>query len=138
MPKKMDDSSLRELVIEYLKNNKNFFLDHPELLEKLSYPNIVQRSSKVVDLNTYRFNKIINENTKIKKQVIEILKAGSSHLASQKRILKTTLKILNTKSLTKLIDVLVSDLRTLPFGLIKAELPLFADLATKTPSSIER
>ena len=40
----------------------------------------------------------------------EMLKAGSSHLVSQKRILKTSLKILNTKSLTKLINVIVNDL----------------------------
>ena len=40
----------------------------------------------------------------------EILKAGSSHIVSQKRILKTSLKILNTKSLSKLIDVIVNDL----------------------------
>ena len=42
-----------------------------------------------------------------------ILKAGSSHLVSQKRILKTSLKILNTKSLSKLNDVIVNDLGTL-------------------------
>ena len=40
----------------------------------------------------------------------EILKAGSSHLVSQKRILKSSLKVLNTKSLSKLIDVIVNDL----------------------------
>ena len=113
MPIKMNRSSVKEFIIEYLKKNKNFFLDHPDILEKLNYPNVVQNSSKVVDLSTYRLNKIINENNKIKKQILEILKAGSNHLASQKRILKTTLKILNAKSLNKLIDVLVNDLGTL-------------------------
>ena len=34
----------------------------------------------------------------------EILQAGMSHLVSQKRILKTSLKILNTKNFTKLIQ----------------------------------
>ena len=43
----------------------------------------------------------------------EILKAGNSHLVSQKRVLKTSLKILNTKSLTKLIDVIINDLGSL-------------------------
>ena len=43
----------------------------------------------------------------------EILKAGSSHTTSQKRILKTSLKVLNTKSLTKLIDVIINDLGAL-------------------------
>ena len=43
----------------------------------------------------------------------EVLRAGSSHIVSQKRILKTSLKILNTKSLAKLIDVIVNDLGSL-------------------------
>ena len=50
---------------------------------------------------------------RLKKQMSEILKAGSSHVASQKRILRTSLKVLNTKSLTKLIDVIINDLGTL-------------------------
>ena len=45
--------------------------------------------------------------------MLDILKAGSSHIFSQKRILKTSLKILNTKSLKKLIDVIVDDLGAL-------------------------
>ena len=32
----------------------------------------------------------------------------------------------------------LSDFNTLPFGSIKAEIPLLADLAIKIPSSIER
>ena len=113
MSKKIDNSSVEELIIQYLKKNKNFFLDHPNLLDQLNYPNYYQDSKKVVNLNAYRSNKIIKENINTKKQISEILKAGSSHLSSQKRILKTSIKILNTKSLTKLIDLIVSDLGTL-------------------------
>jgi len=43
----------------------------------------------------------------------EILKAGKSHTISQKRVLRSSLRILNTKSLSKLIDVIVNDLGTL-------------------------
>ena len=35
-------------------------------------------------------------------------------------------------------SLVLSDLSTLPLGLIKAEIPLLADLAIKTPSSMER
>ncbi len=76
----------------------------------LSFPNQIERSDKIIDLNAYRSKKIKNDYDQIKKQMSEILKAGSNHMASQKRILKTSLKVLNTKSLTKLIDVIVSDL----------------------------
>ena len=110
MSKKNDKDSAEELVIQYLKKNKNLFLDYPELLDVLNFPNQIERSGKIIDLNAYRSKKIKNDYDQIKKQMSEILKAGSSHIASQKRILKTSLKVLNTKSLTKLIDVIVSDL----------------------------
>ena len=103
MPGKNDRSSAEELVIQYLKKNKNLFLDHPELLDVLNVPNQNKGSGKIIDLNSYRSKKIKNDYDQLKKQMKEILKAGSSHLVSQKRILKTSLKVLNTKSLTKLI-----------------------------------
>ena len=110
MPKKNDKDSAQELVIQYIKKNKNLLLDYPELFDVLNFPNQIERSGKIIDLNAYRSKKIKNDYDQIKKQMSKILKAGSSHIASQKRILKTSLKVLNTKSLTKLIDVIVSDL----------------------------
>ena len=110
MPKKYGQNSAEELVIQYLKKNKNIFLYYPELLNVLNFPNQVKGFGKIVDLNAYRSKKIKNDYDKLKKQISEILKASSSLLISQKRILKTSLKVLNTKSLTKLIDVMVNDL----------------------------
>ena len=110
MKMKNDNDSTKELVIKYIKKNKNFFLNYPELLDKLNLPLQNKESNKIIDLNIYRSKKIINDYEKLKKQMSEILKAGSSHLVSQKRILKTSLKILNTKSLKKLIDLIVNDL----------------------------
>ena len=113
MPSKNDKSSAEELVIQYLKKNKNLFLDHPELLDVLNFPNQIKGSGKIIDFNAYRSKKIKNDYDQLKKQMKEILKAGSSHLVSQKRILKTSLKVLNTKSLAKLIDVIINDLGAL-------------------------
>jgi len=110
MSKKNDKNSAEELVIQYLKKNKNLLLDYPELLDVLNFPNQIKGSGKIIDFNAYRSKKIKNDYDQIKKQMSEILKAGSSHIASQKRILKTSLKVLNTKSLRKLIDVIVNDL----------------------------
>ena len=107
---KNDKDSSEELVIQYLKKNKNLFLDYPELLNELNFPAQIKESNKIIDLNAYRSKKVKNDYDQLKKQMTEILKAGSSHLVSQKRILKTSLKILNTKSLTKLINVIVNDL----------------------------
>ena len=113
MSKKNDRNSAEELVIQYLRKNKNLFLNHPELLNILNFPSQIKGSSKIFDLNAYRSKKIKNDYDQLNKQMSDILKAGSSHIVSQKRILKTSLKILNTKSLKKLIDVIVHDLGTL-------------------------
>ena len=113
MSKKNTSDSSKKIVIEFLKKNKKIFLKYPELLENLNFPLQITKSNKIIDLNAYRSIKIKNDYDQLKKQMSAILKAGMSHLVSQKRILKTSLKILNTKSLTKLIDVMVGDLGTL-------------------------
>ena len=113
MSKKNTSDSSKKIVIEFLKKNKKIFLKYPELLENLNFPLQITKSNKIIDLNAYRSIKIKNDYDQLKKQMSAILKAGMSHLVSQKRILKTSLKILNTKSLNKLTDVIVGDLGTL-------------------------
>ena len=110
MPKKNDGNSLEKIVIQYLKKNKNFFLNNPNVIDFLNLPSNTKSSDKIIDLNVYRSKKINEDYNRLKKQMSEILKAGSSHVKSQNRILKTSLKILNTKSLSKLIDVIINDL----------------------------
>ena len=110
MSKNNDKDSVEKLVIQYLKKNNNFFLNYPELLNLLNFPNQIDGTNKIIDLNAYRLIKIKNDYDHLKKQMSEILIAGSSHIVSQKRILKTSLKVLNTKSLRKLIEVIVNDL----------------------------
>ena len=113
MSKQNHRNSDEEIIIQYLKKNKNFFLNYPELLNDLNFPSQIKSSSKIIDLNVYRSQKIKNEYEQLKNQMSKILKAGNSHVNSQKRILKTSLKVLNTKSLTKLIDVIINDLGSL-------------------------
>ena len=109
----MTKTSAEELVIKYLKKNKDIFINHPELLDELDLPSQLKGSHKIFDLNAYRSKRIKGDYDQLKKQMSAILKAGSSHIVSQKRILKSSLKILNTKSLSKLIDLIVSDLKSL-------------------------
>ena len=94
MNKKDDNSSAEELVQSFLKKNKNFFIKHPELLKELQFPLKDGRSEKVIDLQVYRYKKINQENIDLQNQMTQILLAGKSHIQSQKRILKSSLKIL--------------------------------------------
>ena len=113
MNKKDDNSSAEELVQSFLKKNKNFFIKHPELLKELQFPLKDGRSEKVIDLQVYRYKKINQENIDLQNQMTQILLAGKSHMQSQKRILKSSLKILNSKSLAKVFNVILSDFKLL-------------------------
>ena len=113
MTKKSNNSSSEELVKNFLKKNKNFFLKHSELLKELQFPLKDEGSDKVIDLQVYRYKKINQENIDLQNQMTQILLAGKSHMQSQKRILKSSLKILNSKSLTKVFSVILSDFKLL-------------------------
>ena len=113
MKRKDDNSSAEELVQNFLKKNKNFFIKHPELLKELQFPLKDEGSDKVIDLQVYRYKKINQENIDLQNQMTQILLAGKSHIQSQKRILKSSLKILNSKSLTKVFSVILSDFKLL-------------------------
>ena len=113
MNKKDNNSSAEELVQNFLKKNKNFFIKHPELLKELQFPLKDEGSDKVIDLQVYRYKKINQENIDLQNQMTQILLAGKSHIQSQKRILKSSLKILNSKSLAKVFSVILSDFKLL-------------------------
>ncbi len=113
MSKKDDTSSNEELVQNFLKKNKNFFIKNPELLKELQFPSKDEGSEKVIDLQVYRYKKINQENIDLQNQMTQILLAGKSHMQSQKRILKSSLKILNSKSLAKVFNAILSDFKIL-------------------------
>jgi len=113
MKRKDNNSSAEELVHNFLKKNKNFFIKHPELLKELQFPLKDEGLEKVIDLQVYRYKKINQENIDLQNQMTQILLAGKSHMQSQKRILKSSLKILNCKSLAKVFSVILSDFKIL-------------------------
>jgi uncharacterized protein YigA (DUF484 family) len=113
MVKEYDNNSSEEIVINFLKKNKNFFIKYPDLASELNFPLKDTGSDKVIDLDAYRYKKISQENIDLQNQMTEILLAGKSHISSQKRILKSSLKILNSKSTDKVIGVILADFKTL-------------------------
>ena len=113
MVKEYDNNSSEEIVINFLKKNKNFFIKYPNLATELNFPLKDTGSDKVIDLDAYRYKKISQQNIDLQNQMTEILLAGKSHISSQKRILKSSLKILNSKSTDKVIGVILADFKTL-------------------------
>ena len=110
---KNDKNSAEELVINYLKKNKNFFIKHPEITKELNFSLNDDSSNKIVNLDAYRLKKISQDNIKLQNQMTQILLAGKNHLISQKRILKASIKILSCKSIDKIISVILIDFKSL-------------------------
>ena len=113
MTKNFEGNSAEELVLNFLKKNKNFLIKYPELIKELNFPLNDKSSDKVIDLDAYRYKKISQENIGLQNQMTEILLAGKSHISSQKKILKSSLKILKSKSIDKVINVILTDLKIL-------------------------
>ena len=111
MPIKSGNKSVEDIVINFLKKNKNFFIKNPELINELNFPIKDKSQDKIIDLGAYRYKRISRENINLQNQITEILLAGKSHMTSQKRILKSSIRILNAKSFIKLVDVIISDLK---------------------------
>ena len=83
------------------------------IISQKQFPLKNQESEKVVDLQVYRYKKINQANIDLQNQMTQILLAGKSHMQSQKRILKSSTKILNCKSLKKVFEVILSDFKIL-------------------------
>ena len=113
MTKDQDGESSESQIINYLKKNKNFFIKYSNLIKELNFPLNDNGSEKIIDLDAYRYKKISQENIDLQNQMTKILLAGKSHITSQKRILKTSLKILNSKSIDKIINVILVDFKNL-------------------------
>jgi len=106
-----DDEIREKEIIKFLKKNKNFFIKNSELINELNFPTQDNSSDKVIDLEAYRYKKISQQNIDLQNQMTKVLLAGKSHLNAQKRILKSTIRILNIKSLPKLISLVKNDLK---------------------------
>ena len=106
-----EDEISEKQIINFLKKNKNFFIKNSELVNELNFPTLDNSSDKVVDLEAYRYKKISQQNIDLQNQMTKVLLAGKSHLNAQKRILKSTIRILNMKSLSKLLNLIKNDLK---------------------------
>ena len=108
-----DDGISEKKIIDFLKKNKNFFIKNSDLVKDLNFPLSDNSSDKVIDLEAYRYKKISQQNIDLQNQMTKVLIAGKSHLNAQKRVLKSTIRILNIKNLPKLIELIKNDLKVI-------------------------
>ena len=107
----IEDRISEKQIINFLKKNKNFFIKNSDLIKDLNFPLSDNSSDKVVDLEAYRYKKVSQQNIDLQNQMTKVLIAGKSHLNAQKRILKSTIRILNIKSFPRLLSLIKNDLK---------------------------
>ena len=107
----IEDRISEKQIINFLKKNKNFFIKNSDLIKDLNFPLSDNSSDKVVDLEAYRYKKVSQQNIDLQNQMTKVLIAGKSHLNAQKRILKSTIRILNIRSFPRLLSLIKNDLK---------------------------
>ena len=63
MHTKSGSKSVEDIVINFLKKNKNFFIKNPELINELNFPIKDKSQDKIIDLGAYRYKRISRENS---------------------------------------------------------------------------
>jgi len=96
-------------IILFLKKNKNFLIKYPKLLEIMEFPSYWQGTENIVDFNKYQVKKIKKNNIHLKSKIFKILNIIKINADAQNRILKACLRILNSKSLDNLLEIILKD-----------------------------
>jgi len=123
LKKKID----KNVVIEFLKKNPDFFIENSNLLETLNFPNEIQSqtSEDVISFKDWIINKLKNRQIQIIKNVrYNFLTQNKVHEAILKTIEFNDLKLLISfvnKSLPNILDIdcillLCSDKKIIDFG----------------------
>jgi uncharacterized protein len=99
-------------IVAYLRQNPDFLLTHPELLEVLTPPN-VQRGERVVDMQHFMVQHQRAEIARLKGQHRALVSATRANLASQARVHSAVLALLSASSFEQLIQIITTDLAVL-------------------------
>jgi uncharacterized protein YigA (DUF484 family) len=96
-------------VMEYLQRHPEFLTQHPDLLDGLKLPG--RRSGDgVVDLQQFMVEKLRRELQRLRGDQDDLLSNSRDNLATQTRVHRAALALLEAKSLANLIEIVTTDL----------------------------
>jgi len=99
-------------VAGYLRQNPNFLLEHPELLEVLTPPTR-QSGERVLDMQQFMVQHHRSEIARLKSQHRALVTTSRANLASQARVHSAVLALLGASSFEQLIQIVTTDLAVL-------------------------
>lgn len=110
-------------VAEYLRKHREFFVEHPELLNDLVIPH---PTGKAVSLVEKQVELLRAENRELKARFRELVRIARENEELARRLHRLTLKLVETESLDQALAVLYQDLRA-DFSADRVLVQLFAE-----------
>ncbi|MDX1400330.1 MAG: DUF484 family protein [Kiloniellales bacterium] len=99
----------RDQVVDYLRRHPEFFSDHPELLASLEPPERDQGDG-IVDFQFAMVQKLREEVSELRNLRNELLTVSRANLASQDRIHRAILALLEARNFEQFIERVTTDL----------------------------
>lgn len=96
-------------VADYLRRHPDFLARHPDLLDSLHPPGRVQGKG-VVDLQTFMIERLRNEVTRLTGARDELVHHARDNLATQNRIHRSVVALLEARSFEHFIETATTDL----------------------------
>lgn len=96
-------------VETYLRDHRDFLIDHPDLVNLLVPPE-AKRGEGVVDLQRYMLERVRGDFSKLQLQQNEILATSRGNLTTQNRIHTSVLAMLGATTLEHLIEIISTDI----------------------------
>lgn len=110
-PKKNNAVSTED-VLDFLSENQNFLITHPEIFDSLKLPPSAQ-GKNVKDFQSFLIERLKDDKNKIAETTQEIVENARSNMNNQQRIHAATLRLLEAKNFDEFIQSITIDLSSL-------------------------
>jgi len=117
-----NEENQEQLVIDYLKDNPDFFVNHEELLAELTLPHATGGAVSLVERQVATLRKQAGES---RQQLAELISVARDNESLNSRLHKMTLELFDATTIDDVIDTLQNHLRD-QFEADSVEVKLFS------------
>lgn len=117
----------RQMVADFLRENPNFLVENPDLLESLMPPE-ANHGRGVIDFQYYAIDHLRSSSRKLKDRFHRLITSAQDNLSVQHQVHKAVLALVRANSAEQLLGAITVDLANL-FDVDVVRLALESDLA---------
>ncbi len=117
----------RQMVADFLRENPNFLVENPELLESLMPPE-ANHGRGVIDFQFYAIDHLRSSSRKLKDRFHRLITSAQDNLSVQHQVHKAVLALVRSQTAEQLLGAITVDLANL-FDVDVVRLALESDLA---------